>query len=221
MLLSSFHKPYLCGPFIKFMKDSSSHLPIMEHFYTIQGEGAKTGTSAYFIRLAGCDVGCSWCDVKESWDAKNHSRFSLEEIVAWTDEGAGEWVVITGGEPCMYDLQELTRALHAKGKKIALETSGAYPIQGEFDWVCLSPKKFKAPLAENWPLVNELKVICYNQHDFKWGEEMAQNIHHPVELFFQPEWGKRDVRMSEIVDYVKRNPTWRISLQTHKYLDIP
>jgi len=193
----------------------------MEHFYTVQGEGAKSGTAAYFIRLGGCDVGCFWCDVKESWDAAVHPRYSLGQMASWLEDSQGEWVVITGGEPCMHNLEPLTTMLHKLGKKIAIETSGAYPITGDLDWVCLSPKKFKLPIAENWTKVDELKVICYNQDDFRFGEEMAKDIPSGAQKFIQPEWGKREVRMDDIVEYVKKNPDWRISLQTHKYLNIP
>ena len=196
-------------------------LPVMESFYTIQGEGIQTGRAAYFIRLGGCDVGCVWCDVKGSWNVDAHPLFSVEEIVKKASVEEGRFVVITGGEPCMYDLVPLSRLLKEKGFEIAIETSGAYPLSGEMDWVCVSPKKFKAPLAESIIQAHEMKVVIYNTSDFKWAEEQAQKVNSNCELLLQPEFSKFDAIMPQIIDYVKHNPKWRISLQTHKIINVP
>ncbi len=196
-------------------------LPVMESFYTIQGEGIQTGRAAYFIRLGGCDVGCVWCDVKGSWNADAHPLFSVEEIVKKASKEEGRFVVITGGEPCMYDLVPLSRLLKEAGFEIAIETSGAYPLSGEIDWICVSPKKFKAPLAESIIEAHELKVVIYNASDFKWAEEQALKINSNCELLLQPEFSKFDAIMPQIIDYVKYNPKWRISLQTHKIINVP
>lgn len=196
-------------------------LPVMESFYTIQGEGIQTGRAAYFIRLGGCDVGCVWCDVKGSWNADAHPLFSVEEIVKKASAEKGRFVVITGGEPCMYDLIPLSRLLKEEGFEIAIETSGAYPLSGEMDWVCVSPKKFKAPLAESIIEAHEMKVVIYNASDFKWAEEQAQKVNSNCELLLQPEYSKFDAIMPQIIDYVKHNPKWRISLQTHKIINVP
>ena len=196
-------------------------LPVMESFYTIQGEGIQTGRAAYFIRLGGCDVGCVWCDVKGSWNADAHPLFSVEEIVKKASVEEGRFVVITGGEPCMYDLVPLSRLLKEKGFEIAIETSGAYPLSGEMDWVCVSPKKFKVPLAESIIQAHEMKVVIYNTSDFKWAEEQAQKVNSNCELLLQPEFSKFDAIMPQIIDYVKHNPKWRISLQTHKIINVP
>ena len=193
----------------------------MEAFYTIQGEGAHQGKAAYFIRLGGCDVGCVWCDVKESWDAEQHPQVSVNGIV---EEAAGypaRLAVITGGEPLMHDLTALCDALHAKGFSINIETSGAHPLSGDLDWVCLSPKKFKAPLPEIYEQADELKIIIYNKSDFKWAEEFAARMRPDCQLFLQPEWSKSEQMLPQIIDYVKANPQWRISLQVHKYMNIP
>lgn len=199
-------------------------LPLMEAFYTIQGEGANTGMPACFIRLGGCDVGCHWCDVKESWDSGKHPLVSVKEMA----EAAGKYgainAVITGGEPLMYDLGMLTNSLKKKGIKTFLETSGAYPLSGTWDWICLSPKKTKLPLKEIYPEADELKLIIYNKDDFRFAEECAarlQFLHGRGLLYLQPEWGRREVVLPEIIDYVKANPKWKISLQTHKYIGIP
>ncbi len=196
-------------------------LPLMEYFLTIQGEGYHTGSGAYFIRLGGCDVGCVWCDVKESWDADAHPRVPLSQMVADAKASGSEIVVITGGEPLMYDLGDFTNQLHDAGLKTHIETSGAYPLSGDWDWICFSPKKFMAPLPEFYEESDELKVIVYNKSDFAWAESHAEKCHPKTRLFLQPEWSKKDDMMPLIVDYVKKNPKWRISLQTHKYLDIP
>ena len=195
-------------------------LPIMEHFYTIQGEGAYTGVATYFIRLGGCDVGCHWCDVKDSWDAEKHPLTLTDEIVD-TATAQASIIVITGGEPLMWDLTYLTKKLHEKGARIHIETSGAYPMSGEIDWVCLSPKKTMLPKDDVCEAANELKCIIFNQHDFKFAEEQAARVNDDCILYLQTEWSKREKNLPEIVEYVKANPKWRISLQTHKYLDIP
>lgn len=196
-------------------------LPLMEQFYTIQGEGAHQGKAAYFIRLGGCDVGCVWCDVKESWDASKHPQVSIKHMVKAALEHPAKMIVITGGEPLMYDLTHLTGALQRAGLKTHIETSGAHPLTGSWDWICLSPKKFKATLPEIIPQAHELKVIIYNKHDFKWAETYAKEVNENCQLFLQPEWDRTAQMMPLIVDYVKANPKWQISLQTHKFMDIP
>ena len=193
----------------------------MEAFYTLQGEGFHSGAPAYFIRLAGCDVGCHWCDVKESWDATVHKLASISSITAAAADHPSRFAVITGGEPLMYNLDELTKQLKARGFYLAIETSGAHPYSGEFDWVCLSPKKAKAPLPEVYKHANELKMIIYNKDDFNWAEQHAAMVSADCKLYLQPEWGKSEKMLPLIIDYVKRNPSWNISLQTHKFLNIP
>lgn len=193
----------------------------MECFHTIQGEGAHTGTAAYFIRTGGCDVGCVWCDVKESWDAIDHEKQSVIDLVTEVNKVNVPIVVITGGEPLMYDMLPLTVGLQVEGYKTHVETSGVYPLSGDWDWICFSPKKFKKPREEFYVEAHELKVIIFNKSDFDWAESHAQKMNPGAKLFLQPEWSKRDQMMPSIVDYVKKNPKWKISLQTHKYLDIP
>ena len=195
-------------------------LPLMEEFYTIQGEGFHTGKAAYFIRIGGCDVGCHWCDVKESWNAKLHPPTSADSIVANVIKYANT-VVITGGEPLMWELAYITNALQANNIKTHIETSGAYKLNGTWDWICLSPKKTKLPLAEIYLKCHELKVIVFNKNDFKFAEEQAAKVGESCELFLQPEWSNREKMMPLIVDYVMKNPKWKVSLQTHKYLNIP
>lgn len=200
--------------------DEGKVLPLMEQFYTIQGEGFYSGNAAYFIRLGGCDVGCHWCDVKESWDAELHPLTVVEDIV--TDASAvANLAVITGGEPLMYNLDYLTKKLKEAGLKTNIETSGAYEMSGDFDWVCLSPKKAKLPTASAYQAANELKVIIYNKHDFIFAEEQAAKVNKDALLLLQTEWGKRTEMMPLIIEYVKQNPQWKISIQSHKYLDIP
>lgn len=196
-------------------------LPLMEHFYTIQGEGAYAGAAAYFIRIGGCDVGCHWCDVKESWEAENHPVTSVEEIVANAKKSQTKIVVITGGEPLTWNMDILTKRLKEEGFRIHIETSGAYPFSGIWDWVCLSPKKVKLPVEEAYQKAHELKVIIYNQNDFLFAEEQASKVNGDCLLLLQVEWSKRDKMNPFVVEYVKNNPKWRISVQTHKYLDIP
>ncbi len=195
-------------------------LPLMEEFYTIQGEGAHTGTAAYFIRIGGCDVGCHWCDVKESWNAKLHPPTATDVIVS-NAKKYGNTVVITGGEPLMWSLDYITTQLQQHQIKTHIETSGAYPFSGIWDWFCLSPKKTKLPLDEVYPHANELKMIIHNRSDFEFAEEQASKVNASCALYLQPEWSKREKMIPIIVDYVMKNPTWKISLQTHKYLDIP
>jgi len=196
-------------------------LPVMEEFYTIQGEGAFTGSPAYFIRLGGCDVGCVWCDVKDSWDAHRHPQLTLGELTSRAISSGAPIAVITGGEPAMYDLSDFTALLQLRGLRTHIETSGAHPIRGSWHWVCLSPKKFKAPLPESAEKADELKVVIFNKHDFKWAETHAAHVRKDCLLYLQPEWSKIDQNLPLIIDYVKQHPKWRISLQTHKYMDIP
>jgi 7-carboxy-7-deazaguanine synthase len=200
---------------------SDQSLPVMEHFYTIQGEGFHQGKAAYFIRLGGCDVGCVWCDVKESWDITKHPLTDIKKLAAAVSKSPAEIVVITGGEPLMHDLTYLTNALHSVKKQVHIETSGAYPLSGNLDWITLSPKKFKAPLSEILPLAHELKVVIFNKSDFKWAEEYANKISETCKLFLQPEWSKRETMMPLISDYILKNPKWEVSLQIHKYMQLP
>jgi 7-carboxy-7-deazaguanine synthase len=195
-------------------------LPLMEEFYTIQGEGFHTGKAAYFIRIGGCDVGCHWCDVKESWNADLHPPTNTDSIVNNVIKFANT-VVVTGGEPLMWSLDYITQKLQLNGIKTHIETSGAYRLSGTWDWICLSPKKTKLPLEEIYLKTNELKVIIYNKHDFKFAEEQAEKVSVICELFLQPEWSNKEKMTPLIVQYVMKNPKWKISLQTHKYLNIP
>lgn len=195
-------------------------LPLMEEFYTIQGEGFHTGTAAYFIRVGGCDVGCHWCDVKESWNAALHPPTHINQIVDNAKVHAGT-VVVTGGEPLTWDMTPLTTLLKQNGMRVHIETSGAYPLSGQWDWICLSPKKLKSPTPTVYDNADELKVIIHNRHDFIFAEEQAAKVNQNAILFLQPEWSKHDEMTPLIVDYVMHNPKWRISLQTHKYLNIP
>ena len=199
---------------------TSNLLPVMEHFYTIQGEGFYQGAAAYFIRLGGCDVGCSWCDVKESWDADLHPKLSMDFLVSEVKKTAAKIVVITGGEPLLHHLDELTNALQSAGLQTNIETSGSSPLSGNWDWICLSPKKFKAPIVECCEAANELKIIVFNNDDFKWAEKHAALVSPNCKLYLQPEWSKHDVMTPLIIDYVKQHPKWEISLQLHKYLGV-
>ena len=203
------------------MKSNLSQLPIHEQFYSIQGEGFYQGHAAYFIRLAGCDVGCVWCDVKESWEVSEDQKIEIEKIVKNTVDSGTEIAVITGGEPAMYNLEELTSLLKIKGIKTNIETSGAYPLTGAWDWVCLSPKKFKAPVDSVFNQADELKIIVFNKSDFEWAEKHAATVRPECELFLQPEWSKEKEMTPLIIEYVKQNPKWKISLQIHKYMNIP
>ncbi len=196
-------------------------LPVMEQFYTIQGEGFHQGKAAYFIRLGGCDVGCVWCDVKESWDATKHPQKSIEEIIAEIKKYPAQIVVITGGEPLIYDLTELTSALQKLNYKTHLETSGAYPLTGTWDWVCFSPKKFKQPLSAVADKADELKVVVYNKSDFAWAEENKKMVAPSCKLYLQPEWSKHDETTAGIIAYIKEHPQWELSMQLHKFINVP
>lgn len=193
----------------------------MEAFYTIQGEGRYQGTAAYFIRLGGCDVGCHWCDVKESWDAEAHPKLSIEEIVEQACKYPSRVAVITGGEPLMHNLDILCEALHQQGFRTHLETSGAYPLTGHWDWICLSPKKFKKPLPEVCQVADELKVVVYNKYDFEWAEAYAQQVRKDCTLLLQPEWDRTELMLPLMISYIKQHPKWRMSLQMHKYINVP
>lgn len=196
-------------------------LPIMEQFYTIQGEGFHTGRAAYFIRIAGCDVGCVWCDVKESWDSNIHPLVKIENLIQEVKNAKAEFVVITGGEPAMYDLNELTRQLKANNIELAMETSGCYELKGEIDWYCFSPKKFKSPCEEAYEKASEIKIIISHPSDFEWAEMHATKLNPKAKKYLQTEWSKQERFLPLIIEYVKNNPSWKISLQTHKYLNIP
>jgi organic radical activating enzyme len=193
----------------------------MESFYTLQGEGFHQGRAAYFIRLGGCDVGCFWCDVKESWDADAHPQKTVEQLVAEASAFPGRLAVITGGEPLMHQLDELTSALQAAGFETNIETSGSSPLSGHWDWICLSPKKFKAPIPDIVPRAHELKVIIYNKHDFAWAETYAAAVSPTCKLYLQPEWDKAAEMTPLIVEYIKEHPQWELSLQVHKYINVP
>ena len=195
--------------------------PLMEHFYTLQGEGRFTGHASYFIRLGGCDVGCVWCDVKDSWDASKHPLVPIAEIVATVVASGTKIAVITGGEPMMHNLDTLTELIRKQGIRTHVETSGAHPLSGTWDWICLSPKKFKAPLNEMIASAHELKTVIYNKTDFAWAEQYAAKVSKDCLLYLQPEWSKSAEMNPLIIDYVKANPQWILSLQTHKFLDIP
>ena len=200
--------------------DQGKALPLMEEFYTIQGEGYHKGSAAYFIRIGGCDVGCHWCDVKESWDSQKHPTTPVDEIVNNAVKYSNT-VVVTGGEPLMWNMDPLTNKLRKKNIQIHIETSGAYSITGLWDWFCLSPKKNRLPIPYAYELANELKVIIYNKNDLKFAEQQSKMINKNCHLYLQPEWSRRDKVMPVIVDYVMQNPKWKVSLQTHKYLNIP
>ncbi len=199
----------------------ATQIPVMEQFYTIQGEGFHAGKAAYFIRLAGCDVGCVWCDVKESWTVEASQILSIEDIVNEAKKYPARLAVITGGEPLMYNCSALTQALQIAGFQTNIETSGAYTLSGNWNWVCVSPKKFMKPKEEVCQFANELKIIVYNKSDFAWAEEYAAKVSKDCVLLLQPEWSVAEKTMPLIVDYVKANPQWRVSLQTHKFMQIP
>ena len=198
-----------------------SVFPVMEHFYTIQGEGAFTGVAAYFIRLAGCDVGCTWCDVKESWNTEGYPTYSEAQMFEWVSATKAKVVVITGGEPAMYDLNPIVDRFHQNGIRVHIETSGAYEIQGNFDWITLSPKKFKFPLESEIPKAHELKIVAFNNSDFEWATKWEHFCSASCKLYIQPEWDKREKMTPAIIDFVKENPHWQISLQTHKIINVP
>ena len=201
--------------------DITQQLPVMEHFYTIQGEGNHQGRAAYFIRLGGCDVGCVWCDVKDSWDAGKHPLVSVEQLISLVAATPAKLVVITGGEPLMHNLINLTAALQSNGFETNIETSGSHPLTGSWDWVCLSPKKFKAPLPTVIPFANELKVVVFNNSDFEWAEKYAAQVNSNCKLYLQPEWDKAAIVTPVIIEYIKAHPQWQLSLQIHKYINVP
>ncbi len=209
------------NPSDKKLLDDGILLPLMEQFYTIQGEGFNTGKAAYFIRLGGCDVGCHWCDVKESWDANLHPLTPVKDILEAALSYKAKAVVVTGGEPLHYNLSELTWHLNDQNIETFIETSGAYPLTGHWDWVCLSPKKTAPPLPAIYERANELKMIIHNKHDLVWAEEEAKKVSKSCYLYLQPEWSKREEMMPLIIEYVKKNQKWMVSLQTHKYMNIP
>ena len=199
----------------------ATKLPVMEHFYTLQGEGFHQGRAAYFIRLAGCDVGCVWCDVKDSWDADKHPQLNIDDLILNIGKTPAKFVVITGGEPLMYNLEELTSAIHSAGLKTHIETSGAHPLSGQWDWICLSPKKIKAPLSAILPLADELKVVVFNRSDLGWAEKYAAKVSTTCKLYLQPEWDNAATVTPLIIDYIKAHPQWELSLQIHKYINVP
>ena len=201
--------------------DTTSVLPVMEYFYTIQGEGFYSGRAAFFIRLAGCDVGCVWCDVKESWDVNEHPLVTLDFLEKEVVTSSTNFVVITGGEPAMYDLTALINRLKKHEIEVAIETSGTYKLIGAVDWYCFSPKKFKEPIEEAYQKANELKIIINHPSDFEWAEMHASKVDSNCKLYIQPEWSKQERFLPTIIDFVKKNPKWRISLQTHKFMNIP
>ena len=201
--------------------DTTSVLPVMEYFYTIQGEGFYSGRAAFFIRLAGCDVGCVWCDVKESWDVNDHPLVTLDFLEKEVVTSGTDFVVITGGEPAMYDLSTLINRLKTHEIEVAIETSGTYQLNGNIDWYCFSPKKFKEPIEEAYQKANELKIIINHPSDFEWAEMHASKVDSNCKLYLQPEWSKQERFLPTIIDFVKKNPKWRISLQTHKFMNIP
>ena len=201
--------------------NTSIELPVMEYFYTIQGEGFYSGRAAFFIRLAGCDVGCVWCDVKESWNHEAHPNLTIDFIIEEVLKSKTDFVVITGGEPAMYDLTSLINKLKDHKIETAIETSGCYELIGNIDWYCFSPKKFKKPTDEAYSKANELKVVISHPSDFVWAEEHATKVNLECKLYLQPEWSKQERFLPEIIEYVKLNQRWRISLQTHKFMNIP
>ncbi|HQG37684.1 MAG TPA: 7-carboxy-7-deazaguanine synthase QueE [Chitinophagales bacterium] len=201
--------------------NTTTQIPVMEHFYTIQGEGFYAGHAAYFIRLAGCDVGCVWCDVKESWTAAEHQLIWIDDLINELLKYPARLVVITGGEPLMYDLSHLTKKLKENQFQINIETSGAYPISGSLDWICVSPKKFKTPLIEVIAKANELKCIIFHKSDFEFAEQNRKLASATCKLYLQTEWSKKDQMTPLMVEYAKQHPQWQISVQTHKYMDIP
>ncbi len=203
------------------MLEEGFMLPLMEQFYTLQGEGFHTGKAACFVRIGGCDVGCHWCDVKESWNPDIHPLSNVEKIVENASLFPAKTIVVTGGEPCMFNLSKLTEKCLSKEYQLHLETSGAYPLSGTWHWICVSPKKNMLPLPSLLTKANELKVIIHNMNDFKWAEENAKQVNSNCLLFLQPEWSKKDTLTPHIIEYIMKNPSWQLSLQTHKYINIP
>jgi len=201
-------------------KKKNTPLPLMEQFYSIQGEGFYSGRPAVFIRLGGCDVKCVWCDVKDSWDADKHKKTPLTKMVSFVKKSKTNFVVITGGEPAMYDLTQLTSLLKDLEIEIAIETSGVYDIIGDFDWVCFSPKKFKKPKEASYLEANELKIVIFNKSDFRWANTHKLKVSPECKLYLQPEWSKREEMTPLVIEYVKKHPEWNLSIQTHNYLNI-
>jgi len=199
----------------------TASLPVMEHFYTLQGEGFHQGKAAYFIRLGGCDVGCVWCDVKDSWEAGKHPLRTIGALITEVKKHPASLVVVTGGEPLMHDLTDLTNQLHDAGLRAHIETSGSSPLSGSWDWITLSPKKFKAPLREVLPFANELKIVVFHKSDFAWAEQWAACVSPSCKLYLQPEWSRAATVTPWIIDYIKAHPQWQLSLQIHKYIDVP
>ena len=196
------------------------HFPVMEYFHSIQGEGVYVGQPSFFIRLGGCDVGCVWCDVKDSWDADKHPKLSVDFLIDEASKHPTKLLIITGGEPAMYNLTELTNKFKEAGYRIHIETSGAYPLIGEFDWITFSPKKFKAPLKEVAKVADELKIVVFNKSDLQWAEDHQKLVSSDCKLFLQPEWDKREITEKIVFDYTMLHPNWFVSLQTHKYLGV-
>ncbi|NPA67888.1 MAG: radical SAM protein [Chlorobi bacterium] len=201
--------------------DGGRKLPLIQEFYSIQGEGYHTGKAAYFIRIGGCDIGCSWCDTKVSWNADIHSLANTDDIIEKAFLSEAKSIVVTGGEPLSYDLEYLCKKAEEKELATFIETSGAYPVSGKWDWICLSPKKQKPPLVENYAVADELKIIIFDDNDFIWAEECAAKVSGNCKLYLQPEWSRRDEKTPEIIEYIKKNPKWNLSVQLHKYLHIP
>lgn len=197
------------------------HYPVMEMFYSLQGEGFHQGKAAFFIRLAGCDVGCVWCDVKESWHTADYPIYTATALAQEASRYPARMAIITGGEPTLYDLRPLCQALHQRGFQVHLETSGAHALLGEIDWICVSPKKFKPPLDEVCRQAHELKIIIYHAADFAWAETYARQVSASCKLYLQPEWSRRQQMIPAIISYIQQHPQWELSLQLHKYVQIP
>jgi len=193
----------------------------MEMFYSLQGEGYHQGKAAFFIRLAGCDVGCVWCDVKDSWDASKHPQLSIDEIVNAALAHPSKIAIVTGGEPLLHELDPLTTALKTVGFQTHIETSGSSPLSGQWDWICLSPKKFKFPLEESVAAASELKVVVFNKSDIEWAESFEKSVASNCKLYLQPEWDKADTMTPLSIDYIKAHPQWELSAQLHKYIQVP
>ena len=211
---------HLCSEMVEITQTIQT-MPVMEAFYTLQGEGFHQGKAAYFIRLGGCDVGCIWCDVKESWNAASHPQKRISDLVLEARRHKGRVAVVTGGEPLMHDCTELTHQLQKAGFNVHIETSGSSPLSGEWDWICLSPKKFKAPLPEVVQAAHELKVVVYHKSDFLWAEKWAAQVSSSCKLYLQPEWQRSAVIVPLLVEYIKEHPHWELSLQIHKFINVP
>ncbi|MBN1250729.1 MAG: 7-carboxy-7-deazaguanine synthase QueE [Bacteroidales bacterium] len=201
--------------------DDGHKLPLIDQFYTVQGEAFHTGRAAYFIRIGGCDIGCRWCDTKISWNFNTHKLVDIEEVVSNIKKENADTIVVTGGEPTLYNLEPLCNLLKQNSIKTHIETSGAYKLTGNWDWICLSPKKQSPPKEEIYKLANELKVIIFDEDDYRWAEEVAEKVNKDCKLYLQPEWSKHNLLTPEIVEYVKKNKKWQISIQAHKFMKIP